>query len=79
MGRRVGAACSPDKAGYFCSRPRQGADVAVRWGGMIHGEERRKASSVLPPTRAVSAYITSSLLVPLLDFLLLPFRVPAIR
>ena len=26
----------------------------VRWGGRLHGGERRKASSVLPPTRAVS-------------------------
>ena len=54
MGRRVGAACSPDKAGSSQSRPRRGAGVAVRWGGRLHGEERRKASSVLPPTRAVA-------------------------
>ena len=53
MGRRVGAACSPDKVGSSRGRPRQGAGVAVRWGGRLHGGERRKASSVLPPTRAV--------------------------
>ena len=27
--------------------------MAVQWGGRLHGGERRKASSVLPPTRAV--------------------------
>ena len=53
MGRRVGAACSPDKVGSSRGRPRQGVGVVVRWGGRLHGGERRKASSVLPPTRSV--------------------------
>ena len=53
MGRRVGAACSPDKEGSSRGRPRRGAGVAVQWGGRLHGGERRKASSVLPPTRSV--------------------------
>ena len=48
VGQRVGAACSPNKVGSSRSRPRQGAGVAVRWGGRLHGGERRKASSVLP-------------------------------
>ena len=53
MGRRVGAACSPDKVGSSQGRPRRGVGVAVRWGGRLHGGERWKASSVLPPTRSV--------------------------
>ena len=51
MGRRVRAACSTDKVGSSRSRPRRDAGVAVQWGGRLHGGERRKASSVLPPTR----------------------------
>ena len=33
--------------------------MAVRWGGRLHGGERRKASSVLPPTRAVEIFTSN--------------------
>ena len=39
-GRRVGAACSPDKVGSSRIRPRQGAGVAKQCGGRFHGEVR---------------------------------------
>ena len=48
MGRRVGAACSPDKVGSSRSRHRRGASVIVRWGG--EASRRRASEGVLHVT-----------------------------
>ena len=48
MGRIFGAACGPKYVGSSCIQPLWGVSVPVRYGGMLHREERWKASPCIP-------------------------------
>ena len=48
MGRRVGAACSPDKVGSSRNFPLQASGVSIRYWGKFNEDDPQKASLGLP-------------------------------
>ena len=63
MGRRVEAACSPDKVGSSRGRPRRGAGVAEQWGGVGFTEKSgvRRPPCYLPLNQFKQLYMGGKL------------------